>query len=242
VQWEFRRNDRRGEFASNLPEQIHKVYLNGFERRKGWSLEGIRESLKRCDAFGLLWGPDRKDLLGYALYCLPEVKLKDAWFLWEDAICIRKKLHNAGLGRKALLGVCDLYPERTFGWVGGRTQSTIIMKRNAGLGPVFPFDLSYSEGDGLEVMGFLLQHISEVRDAKSFDPSKGICRGVYGRQLGKYPLDLKESEASEKLLASWGFSRKRGDAVVVVARVAALRYTYPSGQDKVGNRGGEARP
>jgi|SRR6185295_18178844 len=202
-----------------LPSKIHRVYLDGFGLKKGWSLEGVESALARCDALGLLLDSGN-EICGYAFYSCPRERLRGRWLLWEDAIGLEKRAQGLGLSEAALAAVWALYPERTFGWIGGRTQNPIVMKRYAHFGPVFPFDYSYSEGEGPEVMSFLRTYIAEARDVPQLDPITGICSGVYrSGRLGDYAEDIDGGERFEVPLRQWNFQRLRGDAILVVARI-----------------------
>jgi len=218
VEWTFRTLPGSAKLDTDIPQRIHDVYLDGFDLESGWSLEKVETSLGRCDALGLVLGSNQ-EVYGYALYCIAPLPLQGRWFLWEDAICLRREAQRFGLAAKALAQVRALYSGRDFGWIGGRTQSPIVMRRYSRLGPLFPFDRPYTDEEGMELMDFMLQHIAEVREAKALDRTTGICAGQYGRTLGRHPHAVAGTEAFEDRLAQWGFSRSAGDAVVVVARV-----------------------
>lgn len=216
LKWKFRKLDKDSEPPSGLTAAIHEVFRDGFAI-EGWSPEGIERTLKRCDALGLLLG-EGGEVCGYAFYSVPETQLMGDWFLWEDAIGLKKVAQRHGLSNRAIELVRGLYPNRRFGWIGGRTQNPTMMRRYNKHGISYPFDASYSEGDGQKVTDFLVEHVTEVGEVSSFDRSTGICIGVYKDGiLGDYPWS--DSGHFERRLLHWGFDRTRGDAIVVVTRV-----------------------
>lgn len=213
--WEFFAPDEVRQTSLDLPLAIHNVFCDGFEI-DGWSLSGIETSLQRCDMLGLLLDQQRS-ICGYALYSVPQHPFCGASLLWEDSICLKKKAQGKGFSTKAIELALALYPGRAFGWLGGRTQNPVIMRRYSRQGTTFPFDIGYEEQEGPRLIQFLLQNVPEVRAPKSFNIRTGICSGVYRRRLGNYPWH-DQGEFERHLLRS-GFDRDKGDAVVVVARL-----------------------
>lgn len=218
-EWIFRfRGQATGD--EGLPSKIHQVYLDGFGLQEGWGLERIERALAGCDVLGLLLDNLANEVCGYALYSCPSEPLRGKSLLWEDAISLKKRAQGFGLSYVALARVRALYHERTFGWIGGRTQNPVVMKRYARFGPAFPFDSLYSEGDGPEVMQFLRTHIAEARDVPRLDIATGICSGIYwSGKLGDYAIGIEGTERFEDLLQQWNFQRANGDALLVMANV-----------------------
>jgi len=110
-----------------LVESIHKIFLDGFGLKEGWSTEGIKKALKRATLLGLL--ADLNDhFWGYSLYTIPDEPLMGTFFLWEDAICLKKEAQGNRLSSSVWKMCLSLYPSRKFGWVGGRTQNPLAHK------------------------------------------------------------------------------------------------------------------
>lgn len=220
--WRFELLRGRTDFDDKLLKTIHQIFLDGFALENGWSIEGIKKTLSRSTALGLARGDDDQ-LVGYAIYTIPDTPLEGTDVLWEEAVCVRTSVQSGGLGTRSLKDVLALFPDRKFGWIGGRTQNPLVMRRYAKFGKLFPFDTAYSDPEGQLVMNYLLQRIAEVYQVpeENFVKSNGICRKVYKEgQLGKYPLDVPGTENYEKLLQEWDFNRKEGDAVIVVSKLA----------------------
>jgi len=223
--WQFRHLNNL-EPDDKLAESIHEVFLNGFGLKEGWSKEGIRKALRRSTILGLL--ADSSDHLGgYAMYTIPDAPLMGTYFIWEDAICLKKEVQGNNLSSNVWNMSASLYPNRKFGWIGGRTQNPLVVKRYSKLGSLYPFESTYEQGDGKLVMDYLLQNIAEVKDVKQLDKDHGICHFVYREgRLGDYSMQVNDIEPYEKQLSEWGFHREQGDAVVIVSRLARSLGTF----------------
>lgn len=204
-------------------EQILATFRDGFALPGGWSLAGVHEALQRSTVLGLL--RDAKGaIFGYAFYSIPQAMLEGTYLLWEDALCLRRAVQGCGYTRSLIEGVCTLFPNRAFGWVGGRTQNPVVMLRYAGMdGTLFPFSRAYDSEEGRALLDFLLEHLEEVRqphEAGTLEAATGICRAVYPEgRLGDYPVDCNGAALFEPQLADWGFDRERGDAVLIVTHL-----------------------
>lgn len=219
LKWEFDVLGADKTYPFNLPLAIQDVFRDGFGIN-GWSLSEIEGTLRRCNVLGLLLDQQRS-VCGYALYSIPQPSLRGASLLWEDAICLRKRARGQGLSNRAIEFALGLHPERRFGWLGGRTQNPIVMRRYSRKGVTFPFDIAYVEKEGLDLIRFLLQNVSEVQKVRAFNTTTGICSGVYGRRLGDYPwCDFGQFE---RHLLALDFDRNKGDAVVVVTKLGVWR-------------------
>ena len=211
-----------GDFDEGFLKSIHQVYLNGFGKTEGWSLEGINASLLRSSIRAFLMKND--EIVGYAFYTVPSVTLDGTHMLWENAICLKKGAQKQGLTRGIIERVVKLFPSKKIGWIGGRTQNPLVFKRYSELGKMFPFHVRYDTDDGKQVMAFLVEHI---RQAKTFsgaaaflDQASGICRNAYADgRIGDYSTEVPGAEAFERQLLEWGFNRDNGDAVLVVSRL-----------------------
>lgn len=217
--WKFRKVSDMGAIDKTMVKAIHDVYLDGFGEEEGWSDEGIGKMFDHSKVLGLLT-TDTDGIVGYAFYAIPELLLMGSHMLWENAICVKKSAQ----GRRNTSGIwyraSALYPGRTFGWIGGRTQNPLIMSRYKKLGYLFPFETAYDEGDGRLVMEYLLANIEEVSSAPPLDKGNGICRRKYKRRLGDYELGIEGTEELEAKLSAWEFDRDKGDAVIIVSRLA----------------------
>lgn len=216
--WQFRTIDPKYEYPAEITERILDVFHDGFGI-EGWNIHGIQKALHNSTVFGLLLGP-KQEIAGYALYLVPEQTLQDKGLLWENAICIKKFLQNSGFGGEALKLALSIFSNHDIGWIGGRTQNPTVMKRYSKVASLLlPFDITYPSKDGEPVFDFLMQNVPEVFETKVMDPN-GICKGVYHEgTLGDYTTDVAGTEEYERLLKKWGFSRKDGDAVIVVAKI-----------------------
>lgn len=196
-------------------QEIHNTFLNGFGLQKGWSLEGIHQTLLNSNMAFLL--QDRNGVnCGYAMYDIPNERLDGRALLWENAICFRKDLQGQGVSRKIFQEILEMPSSHDIGYIGGRTQNPIVMTRYSGFGPAYPFDKSYLSEDGQRLLGFLRRNVQEVSQIKTFNEASGIGRSVYrGGRLGDYPVD--ESRAVESYLRLHEFKRENGDAVVIVS-------------------------
>lgn len=221
--WQFHLSASYPHFNDELAARVLSVFRAGFGLPQGWSIEGVRTALARSTAIGLLAAPDVTEYGGYALYLAPEETLLTGWVLWEDAICLRKEFQKRGLSSRALLEASSLFPTREFGWLGGRTQNPMVLKRYQHRSSlVLPIDEGYEGLPGKTVMSFLRQHIAEVREPPGMDQQTGICYAAYkdGR-LGDYEIDLTDAEVAsiERRLSELGLNRDNGDAVIAMARL-----------------------
>lgn len=232
MQWQF-------EFlssADNFPEEkIHEIvdtFRDGFGLKDGWSIKSARHAISRSTILGLL--RDENGLIsGYAFYTIPDALLKGTNFLWEDAICIRKYLQGKKWTSQPLMdAICRFLPEKTFGWLGGRTQNPRVLLRYASLGNLYPFGIKKDEEpESAAVLDFLFQHIKEVKDDwPVVDPKTWICKGIYPEgKLGDYSIDIKGCEEFERELIGNGFNRDAGDAVIVVSRLRYIISAHKTG-------------
>jgi hypothetical protein len=221
--WRFQLRHKDEPIDPRLPEKLRAVFLDGFGLKDGWGIDSIREVLRRCDVLGLLEDL-RGEICGYALCTVPSVPFEGRWLLWEDAICLRKRAHAFGLSKEILPAVQRLYPGKSFGWIGGRTQNPVMMNRYAGYGKVYPFDLRYDQGLGPKLMDSLVRHVEEVGAVPVLDRSNGICRKVYQEGvLGDYAIGVGADQPFERQLTIWGFNRPEGDAVIMVAALQEAR-------------------
>lgn len=218
--WRFQFLDTPEDVSDSVIESLGRVFSDGFGLPNGWNREDIRRALHRSDVLGLLHDADGV-VVGYAFYSAPEISLEGRHLLWEDAICLQKLVQGSGYtGQVLFKSVTKLFPERVFGWVGGRTQNPKVFLRYAKLGQVLPFDLAYTSSLGRKVMNFLVEHITEVQEALSrgiLEQATGICRGIYREgKLGDYEIASHSWDRFEVLLRSWAFDRDSGDALLVV--------------------------
>lgn len=216
-QWKFLTLANERASYDRFSVEIQRIFREGFDTN-GWSLPSIMNTLSRCDVLGLLAGDD-EELCAYALYSFPRARLMGSWLLWEESICLKKKAQHQGYATQALSLARDRFPHRKLGWLGGRTQNPIILKRYSKLGTLFPFDSSYSGKEGREVMSFLLENVEDVYRVVNLNRENGLCHGVYGRRLGHH--DWNENGRFEQDLLRWGFDVENGDAVIAVAKVAS---------------------
>ena len=185
-------------------------------------MNGVRKAYLQSTIVGLLKEGDG-EIGGYAFYSVPSAELWGSHLLWEDAICIKKGLQGRGLSSRLLFAkASSMFPEWKFGWIGGRTQNPLVIRRYQPLGRVFPFDQLYSEEKGRLIMDFLTMNVAEVMDVTAnLDRRTGVCHRVYSEgRLGDYGTLLNGTERFEKLLEQWGFDRERGDAVVTVVELS----------------------
>lgn len=229
-EWRFETSKRPWGYDEGFLKSIHMVYLDGFGKSEGWSLKGIEAVITRSSVRAFL--SKREEVIGYAFYTVPARTLDGTHLLWENAICLKKDAQRNGLTTGIIEKVVRLFPNKKFGWIGGRTQNPLVFKRYSDLGKIFPFDAQYDTEDGKQIMDFLLKHINQAQDSSDkrlLDLSNGICRRAYpdGR-LGDYSTDVVGAEAFEKQLLDWGFKRESGDAVLVVSRLSQI-IQRPSG-------------
>lgn len=216
--WKFRKVSDMGAIDRTMVKAIHDVFLDGFGEEEGWSADGIETMFKRSMVLGLLT-TDTDGIVGYAFYAIPELPFMGSHMLWENAICLKKFAQGSRNTSRIWYRASALYPGRTFGWIGGRTQNPLIMSRYKKLGYLFPFETAYNEGDGRLVMEYLLANIEEVSSAPPLDKSNGICRRKYKGRLGDYKLGIEGTEKLEAKLSAWEFDRDKGDAVIIVSRL-----------------------
>lgn len=218
-EWQFQLAQNINADDNHLVKSIHDVYLDGFGLQKGWSIGGIKETIAYSTMLGLLLAPDQ-EICGYAFYVAPDQPLQETYLLWEDAICLKKKAQGKQLSSQALNLAYRFLRARKFGWIGGRTQNPLVIKRYSKFGALFPFHATYTEGEGKLVMDYLSQHIAEVRDVKQLEKNIGICRGAYKEgRLGDYSMQVSDTDDYERSLLEWNFQRENGDAVIVVSKL-----------------------
>ncbi|HEY0377208.1 MAG TPA: hypothetical protein VGC87_09640 [Pyrinomonadaceae bacterium] len=220
--WYFQGPEGQRDFDDIFLDSIHQVYLEGFGKSEGWSIEGIRETVMTSDILGFLRNGEG-EIFGYAFYTVPSSSLDGTHILWADSICLKKGVQKKGLTTGLTKKAAKVFPERKFGWIGGRTQNPLVMRKYSKLGTVFPFSASYDTDEGKLVMDYLLKHIKEVFEVyeeQRLELTNGICRKVYrGGRLGDYPTAIDGTEAFEKQLLNWNFKRDNGDAIIIVSHL-----------------------
>lgn len=222
-EWQFQLAQDVDSEDTSLLEEIHRVFLDGFSLSKGWSIEGIGKRLKTTNVVGFLKGEEK--LYGYAFYSAPNELLDGTYLLWEDGICLKKEVQGKNLTRQVIEKASSIFPNRHFGWIGGRTQNPVVIKRYSKLGgALFPFDVSYSSSEGKLLMGHLLEYIEEVKEVhkvQKLDLTNGVCRKIYREgHLGIYPIEVTGTATFEKQLNEWDFQRDSGDAVIIVSKLS----------------------
>jgi hypothetical protein len=218
-QWSFINLREAQDIPAGLVPVLRQIFADGFGLSTLWQEEDAQHALTRSTILGLLQNSTRQ-IGGYAFYTLPEAPLSGSHLIWEDAVCLRKSLQRQGYaGHKLFAGIREYLNERTIGWLGGRTQNPIVMRRYARFGKTLPFDALYDEQP--QVMSYLIEHIAEAQSAQQrMDKRTGICQQVYPEgRLGDYPTDVPGTEKYQILLKSWGFSPERGDAVIVLTHL-----------------------
>jgi hypothetical protein len=227
-EWKFQFTEFAEIHSDETVQRISEVFEDGFGLSSGWDVNNIRKAYLRSTIVGLLEGANG-DIAGYAFYSAPAARLNGSHLLWEDAVCIKKGLQGRRLSSGLLFAkASSMFPDRTFGWIGGRTQNPLVIRRYQRLGRIFPFDQLYNEDDGRFVMDFLISNIIEVGEVTAnLDHRTGVCRRVYSEgRLGDYGTSVTGAERFEEQLARWGFDRERGDAAVVVVELRQPIRTY----------------
>jgi hypothetical protein len=218
--WSFQTLQSPDEIPEETLQQISLVFADGFGLSSGWNIASIRYALHRSDILGLLLGRNG-EIGGYAFYSAPEDEILNSHLLWEDAICIKKYLHGYNFTSRSLFeSACRMFTNREFGWIGGRTQNSLVILRYSRMGTIFPFDTMYSSEPGQRIMNFLIKHIKEIKEVERLDFATGICRQVYAEgRLGDYSNHIQGTERFEQSLAEWKFSRENGDALVAIVKL-----------------------
>jgi hypothetical protein len=219
--WSFQFTEEITELSEKTIVEIHETFLDGFGLESGWSHSGIRERIQKSSIVGLLYNSSGI-IYGYAIYSIPSATLTSLSMLWEDAICLRRKARGLSLTSGIIETICEKFPDRSFGWFGGRTQNPVVFKRYSKIGNLYPFEIPFSSDRGKRVIDFLKANIAEVQETQDIDLDTGICRCVYKEgRLGDYPEKVKGTERYEKQLSDWNFNRDNGDAIIVIARANA---------------------
>ena len=218
--WQFKRLDENPEIADEIVEELRWVCVNGFGLESDeWAADN-KLMLSQSTILGRLLNQQGK-VFGIAFYSAPDVFLDGTHFLWEDGICLVKEAQRKGYSWTAIDQALKMFPERTFGWVGCRTQNPAMFLRYAKLGKIFPFDELYDKVNGERIINFLLENIAEVKEVgalNNLSRGNGICTEVYPQgRLGDYPTEIDGAEPFEKQLKQWEFQRDRGEAVILVS-------------------------
>jgi hypothetical protein len=211
-EWQCRLLSPADALDDGLVQQVFDVFRRafGFEPRHG--LDSIRYRLRNSTILGLL-RDESEAVHGFACYSVPSVPLRGAYVLWGDGMALMPEVQGRGLARSFAERACALFPGRSFAWMGGRTQNPVVVRWHATLGRVFPFDGTYAEAEGGEVLRYLREHVAEVREATSIDAETGICRGAY--QWTYRPEYLAQVRDADR----WAFNRAHGDALILVAKL-----------------------
>ncbi|MEG4518358.1 MULTISPECIES: hypothetical protein [unclassified Microcoleus] len=218
--WQFKIFEENPDISDVIVENFSRVCLNGFGIERDWTTN-IKKKLSNSTMLGMLQNQEGR-FYGFATYLASNSLLGGSYLLWEDGICLTKEAQGKGFSRTAIEQAVKIFPKQTFGWIGGRTQNPLILKRYKRLGKTFPFDELYETQTMKSVMDFLIENIPEVKKVyteKKLNRSNGICTAVYKEgRFGDYPVGIEGTEEFEKQLEQWGFQRARGDAVIIVAR------------------------
>src|SRR5688572_24372609 len=178
VEWHCRLLSPSDALDRVLVQQVYDVFRGafGFEPSKG--LDSIRYRLRNSNVLALL-RDQSGDARGFVFYSVPSVPLGGTYFLWGDGMALMPEMQGKGLTHGFIDRVCSLFPGRSFQWTGGRTQNPIMFRWHAKSAQVFPFDRTYDDPEGRQVLRFLREHVPEVREASSIDNVTGIWRGAY---------------------------------------------------------------
>lgn len=201
---------------------VLNVFRKGMPSPQGWHVPGAERSVRTADLALLLLEDDA--LVGYALYKAIPVPGDPIGrcVLWEESICFLPAYTGKKYGNDALTAALLLMePHRSIGWIGGRTQNPIVLRRYGrfarGRGRLLPFGASYD--DDKADRGALAAVTAVVGGHWKEGPDRfGITRGTYSEgKLGNYPEDVAGAEGYNEFLRERGFDRDAGDAVIALA-------------------------
>jgi hypothetical protein len=218
--WEFQLLEGNRGIADDesILEEFRQVCVDGFGIESGSWIDDNRSMLLNSTLLGMLINSEGK-IYGIVYYSAPQELLDGTYLLWEDGICLRKEVQGKSYSRAAVEGTVKLF-QRSFKWLGCRTQNPNMFARYKKLGKVFPFDESYDTLIGACVMNFLISNIVEVREVNAsnkLNKVNGVCVQTYPQgRLGDYQTGIEGTAEFEKKLEKWGFQREQGDAVVIV--------------------------
>lgn len=218
--WEIRALEALDARDPSLPSTISGLFRQCFDSGD-WSDGAVRQRLANASVLGLLRG-EGGEPRGYAMYEVPVPMLRGLRVLWESSIAVVPTLRGRGFSTDVLRLILANERVGPIGWLAGRTQNPVVFQRYGRLGELFPFDCDYTREEGPELLRYLTTHVAELGCASSIDPETGICARAYreGRLAGHAAPDPEDSR--ERQLADWGFSRERGDAVIVACRLRRL--------------------
>ena len=223
LKWVFYRPENLPEKAFELEKvpQILHIFRNGMGIQ-GWHAEGVKIT-KNTSSFTALLEDDEKQFYGYFFITVPDDLLHAKKILWIEACCLLKTSQKSGYYKKAIEQAIALYGNDNIGWLGGRTQNPAIILAHDKLsnGAFYPFDKLYP----FDISNYLVTSIREAEEPNShgkYKPETGICTAVYKEgKLGDYEENLTQGRCPyfEEKLKEWGFSRKDGDAVVILKKI-----------------------
>jgi hypothetical protein len=219
--WQWRIVSDADKSNRSLFYAIDSVFQDGFERSKAWGEKGIRKRLVNSNVIGLLYAADGH-LDGYALYSSSRKPFDGGLVLWENALCVRRRLQGTGRIFRPWEPLCkaDELWGRKHAWLGGVTQNPAVFRRYSRLGCVFPVERSYRTEPGVRLIEFLLTRVPQMRErAKELTKRSGRIERAYGGRLGKYRTGIRGAENFEAYLSKHHVQRDAGDALVIVAQV-----------------------
>jgi ribosomal protein S18 acetylase RimI-like enzyme len=197
------------------------------ENPAGWSLDGVRKEMATSEVAAYLYDEDR--MIGYAHYDAVPVPgdAFDRVIMWERSICFRLDYQDDGHGATALrIALVSVAPQRSLGWIGGRTQNPLMFRRYARLAggsyPLLPFTATYdADPQDASALAAVEAHLGD----EALDSASGIARAAYREgRLSKQSDRVRAMDWVEKRLDQWQFNPGKGDAIVTMARIWPARW------------------
>lgn len=213
--WHFQILNDKENFDPELVEQVRDTFADSFAM--ACSTQETVDRLKESQMLGLLKDETGR-VCGCSLAIVPSTPFEDKYLVWGNGGFLRKTIQDKMLWLQMLGKITELFPERTFGWLGCRTQNPIIVRIYSSFGMVYPFQAKYSEGEGGTLLDYLIENIPQLSHISNLNRDTGICRAVYSiGRMGDYQLN--PNGKIEQQLAAWDFNYDNGDCVIIVAKL-----------------------
>ena len=223
--WNFRVLNQENSIDDEIVKNIQNIFINGFGLKNGWNKKSIETRLLNSTILGLLTNKTN-EIFGYVIYDIPKKLFENKHFLWTSSMCIVKELQGKGFSKQAFKDLNHFiksnneYKNYQFGWIGGRTQNPIVIKKYQQYERIYPFNFTYESSEGQKIIEYIINNINEIKHVQHLTLKYGICHKVYNSgKLGDYSVNIKTMNELEKQLKNWGFNRNNGDSIIVTSQL-----------------------
>jgi hypothetical protein len=235
-------NNNKNIFSSDELTEICDLSRDvfGFVPADGWG-KFNEDKLSQSTHVGKLVDKDSR-IYGIAYYSVVSVdsqsadttKTQCSTILWENSIFMVNSAQGKGLADLAIQKIEDFISKdnREISHIGCITQHPAMFARylkfaNGNENNIFPFNGQFDTSNRNKINGLTVENINQI---KGISISKnGIIEGHFKKKIGDYSVVIYASRKTEiqqmfekqkrfeDKLQRWGFKRKSGDGIILIA-------------------------